>query len=84
MQEIGIGEFAGRSRRSTWTLLPCDELGTLDSARVDKVYGLGATTPPRSARLVALLRQSAMAPSDVKSQLTGRPTESADLIAGQW
>jgi PPM family protein phosphatase len=59
VEEIGIGEFARRSRLSVKALRLYDELGVLDPARVDEASGYRYydVAQLEAARLVAMLRQ---------------------------
>lgn len=86
MDEIGIGEFAHRSRLSVKALRLYDELGVLVPARVDgssgyRYYEVGQL---EAARLVAMLRQIDVPLASVKELVHCEPGEAAERVAAYW
>ena len=86
MEEIGIGEFARRSRLSVKALRLYDELGVLVPARVDEASGYryydGAQL--ETARLVAMMRQLELPLAVIKELLICDPVDAAEQIAAHW
>lgn len=86
MDEVGIGEFARRSRLSVKALRLYDELSVLLPARVDqdsgyRYYDLAQL---QTARLIAMLRQLDVPLADVKELLACDPADAAKRIAKHW
>ncbi len=86
MEEIGIGEFARRSRLSVKALRLYDELGVLLPARVDEASGYRYYDDAQleAARLVAMLRQLELPLAAIKELLASDPVDAADQIAAHW
>ncbi len=86
MEEIGIGEFARRSRLSLRALRLYDERGVLVPSRVDQASGYRyyATAQLDEARLVVMLRQLQMPLAAIKELLACDPADAAKRIAEHW
>jgi DNA-binding transcriptional MerR regulator len=86
MEEIGIGEFARRSRLSVKALRLYDELGVLIPARVDGSSGYRYYDVAQldDARLVAMLRQLEFPLASVKELVASDPLDAAERIALHW
>jgi DNA-binding transcriptional MerR regulator len=86
VEEVGIGEFARRSRLSVKALRLYDELGVLVPARVDGISGYRYydLTQLDQARLIAMLRQLDMPLTAVRELLICNPRVAADRVAGFW
>ncbi len=86
MEEIGIGEFARRSRLSLKALRLYDERGVLVPARVDEVSGYRYydLAQLEAARLVAMLRQLDLPLAAIKELLACDPVDAAERIAAHW
>lgn len=86
MDQMGIGEFASRSRLSAKALRLYDELGLLPPARVDegsgyRFYELGQL---KQARLIAALRQLQVPLAEIKAILPLEPVQAAERIRVIW
>jgi DNA-binding transcriptional MerR regulator len=86
VKEIGIGEFARRSRLSLKALRLYDERGVLAPARVDQASGYRYYDVAQldDARLVVLLRQLQLPLAAVKELLACDPADAAKRIAEHW
>jgi DNA-binding transcriptional MerR regulator len=86
VEEIGIGEFARRSRLSLKALRLYDELGVLVPSRVDQVSGYRyyGTAQLGEARLVVMLRQLQLPLAAIKELLACDPADAATRIAEHW
>jgi DNA-binding transcriptional MerR regulator len=86
VKEIGIGEFARRSRLSLKALRLYDERGVLVPARVDQASGYRYydTAQLDDARLVVMLRQLQLPLAAVKELLACDPADAATRIAEHW
>jgi DNA-binding transcriptional MerR regulator len=86
MEEIGIGEFARRSRLSVKALRLYDELGVLIPARVDRSSGYRYYDDAQldAAQLVAMLRQLEIPLATIKQLVACDPVDAADRVAGYW
>lgn len=86
MEEIGIGEFARRSRLSVKALRLYDELGVLVPARVDESSGYRYydATQLETARLVAMLRQLDLSLAVIRELLACDPVDAAGRVATHW
>jgi DNA-binding transcriptional MerR regulator len=86
VEEVGIGEFARRSRLSVKALRLYDELGVLVPARVDQASGYRYydLAQLEQARLVAMLRQLDMPLTGIKDLLACDSADGARLIAEYW
>lgn len=86
MEEIGIGEFARRSRLSLKALRLYDERGVLVPARVDEASGYRYYNVAQvdEARLVAMLRQLDLPLAAIKELLASDPVDAAERIAAHW
>ena len=86
MEEVGIGEFARRSRLSIKALRLYDELGVLAPARVDEASGYRYYNVAQleAARLVAMLRQLDFPLATIREMLASDPVEAAEQIAAHW
>jgi DNA-binding transcriptional MerR regulator len=86
VEEIGIGEFARRSRLSLKALRLYDERGVLVPARVDQASGYRYYDPAQldQARLVVMLRQLQLPLAQVRELLACDPAEAAKRIAEHW
>ena len=86
MEEVGIGEFARRSRLSVKALRLYDELGVLVPARVDRASGSRYYDEAQleQARLVAMLRQLDLPLAEIRELLACDPIDAADRIAAHW
>jgi DNA-binding transcriptional MerR regulator len=86
VEEIGIGEFAQRSRLSVKALRLYDELGVLGPARVDKASGYRYYDDAQveAARLVAMLRQLEWPLAAIRELLVCDPVDAAEQIAAHW
>ena len=86
MEEIGIGEFARRSRLSVKALRLYDELGVLVPARVGDASGYRYYDAAQleAARLVAMLRQLELPLAAIKELLVCDPVDAAERIAAHW
>ena len=86
MEEVGIGEFARRSRLSIKALRLYDEMGVLVPARVDEDSGYRYYDVAQldAARLVAMLRQLGLPLAAIKELLGCDPAHAAARIAAHW
>ncbi len=86
MEEVGIGEFARRSRLSVKALRLYDEMGVLVPARVDRASGYRYYDEAQleQARLVAMLRQLDLPLAEIRELLACDPIDAADRIAAHW
>ncbi len=86
MDEVGIGEFARRSRLSVNALRLYDELSVLLPARVDQDSGYRYYDLAQlgTARLIAMLRQLDVPLADVRELLACDPADAGKRIAGHW
>ncbi len=86
MDEMGIGEFASRSRLSARALRIYDELGLLAPARVDEDSGYRFYEPGqlRQARLIASLRQLHFPLAEIKAILPLEPARAAERVRQFW
>jgi DNA-binding transcriptional MerR regulator len=86
VNEIGIGEFARRSRLSLRALRLYDERGVLVPSRVDQVSGYRYYDSAQlgAARLVVMLRELQLPLKAVKELLACDPAEAAKRIAEHW
>ncbi len=86
MEEIGIGEFARRSRLSVKALRLYDEMGVLVPARVDRASGYRYYDRAQleQAGLVAMLRQLDLPLAAIKELLACDPIDAAERIAVHW
>ena len=86
MEEIGIGEFARRSRLSLKALRLYDERGVLVPSRVDRASGYRYydTAQLEKARLVVMLRQLQLPLAAIKELLACDPADAAARIAEHW
>jgi DNA-binding transcriptional MerR regulator len=86
VNEIGIGEFARRSRLSLKALRLYDERGLLVPSRVDQASGYRYydTAQLDDARLVGMLRELQLPLAAVKELRECDPAEAAERIAEHW
>ena len=86
MKEIGIGEFARRSRLSLKALRLYDERGVLVPSRVDQASGYRYydTAQLDDARLVVMLRELQFPLAAIKELLACDPADAALRIAEHW
>ena len=86
MREIGIGEFARRSRLSLKALRLYDERGVLVPSRVDRASGYRYydTAQLDEARLVAMLRQLQLPLAAIRELLACDPADAAARVAEHW
>ena len=86
MEEIGIGEFARRSRLSLKALRLYDERGVLVPARVDQGSGYRYydTAQLDQARLVVMMRQLQLPLAAVRELLACDRADAATRIAEHW
>jgi DNA-binding transcriptional MerR regulator len=86
VEEIGIGEFARRSRLSLKALRLYDERGVLVPSRVDQASGYRYydTAQLDQARLVVMLRQLQLPLASIKELLARDPADAAARIAEHW
>ena len=86
MDQMSIGEFAGRSRLSAKALRLYDELGLLPPARVDEDSGYRFYEPGqlRQARLIAALRQLQVPLVQIKVILALDAPQAAERIRDFW
>jgi DNA-binding transcriptional MerR regulator len=86
MKEIGIGEFARRSRLSLKALRLYDERGVLVPTRVDQASGYRYydTAQLDQARLVVMLRQLQLPLAAIRELLAHDPADAAARIAEHW
>jgi len=86
MDEMGIGEFASRSRLSARALRIYDELGLLSPARVDEDSGYRFYQPGqlKQARLIASLRQLHFPLAEIKAILPLEPGQAAERVRQFW
>jgi DNA-binding transcriptional MerR regulator len=86
VKEIGIGEFARRSRLSLRALRLYDERGVLVPSRVDQASGYRYydTAQLEAARLVVMLRELQLPLKAVKELLARDPADAAKRIAEHW
>ena len=86
MKEIGIGEFARRSRLSLKALRLYDERGVLVPARVDRASGYRyyGTAQLDDARLVVMLRELQLPLAAIRELLACDPAEAAARVAAHW
>jgi DNA-binding transcriptional MerR regulator len=86
VEEIGIGEFARRSRLSLKALRLYDERGVLVPSRVDRASGYRYYDPAQleAARLVVMLRELQLPLAAIKDLLACDPADAATRIAEYW
>jgi DNA-binding transcriptional MerR regulator len=86
VDQMSIGEFAGRSRLSAKALRLYDELGLLLPARVDEDSGYRFYEPGqlKQARLIAALRQLHVPLAEVKVILALEPVRAAERVRQFW
>jgi DNA-binding transcriptional MerR regulator len=86
VEEMGIGEFARRSRLSPKALRLYDGLGLLSPARVDELSGYRyyEAAQLEQARLIAALRQVGISLTTVKELLALDPAEVAERVTAFW
>jgi DNA-binding transcriptional MerR regulator len=86
VKEIGIGEFARRSRLSLKALRLYDERGVLVPSRVDRASGYRYYDPDQldAARLVVMMRQLELPLATIKELLACDPADAAARIAEYW
>jgi DNA-binding transcriptional MerR regulator len=86
VDEMGIGEFASRSRLSARALRIYDELGLLPPARVDEDSGYRFYEPEqlKQARLIATLRQLHFPLAAIKAILPLEPAKAAERVRQFW
>ena len=86
MDQMGIGEFARRSRLSAKALRLYDEQGLLAPARVDEGSGYRFYEPGQlqQARLMAALRQLQVPLAEIKAVLPLEPAQAAGRIRELW
>jgi DNA-binding transcriptional MerR regulator len=86
VEEIGIGEFARRSRLSLKALRLYDERGVLVPSRVDhgSGYRYYDTAQLDQARLVVMLRQLELPLAAIKELLAADPADAAARVAEYW
>ncbi len=86
MGEMGIGEFASRSRLSARALRIYDDAGLLPPARVDEEsgYRFYEASQLGQARLIAALRQLHFPLAEIKSILPLEPVEAAERVRQHW
>ncbi len=86
MDEMGIGEFASRSRLSARALRIYDELGLLAPARVDEDSGYRFYEPGqlKQARLIASLRQLHFPLAEIKAIVALEPAQAAERVRQFW
>ena len=86
MDEMGIGEFASRSRLSARALRIYDEAGLLPPARVDGDSGYRFYEPGqlKQARLIAALRQLQIPLAEIKAILPLEPVDAAERVRQLW
>src|SRR5690349_20561300 len=86
MKEIGIGEFARRSRLSLKALRLYDERGVLVPSRVDQTSGYRHYDPAQldEARLVVMMRELQLPLAAIKELLACDPADAAARIAEHW
>ena len=86
MEEIGLGEFARRSRLSLKALRLYDERGVLVPSRVDQASGYRYYDPAQldDARLVVMLRELQLPLAAIKELLACDPAVAATRIAEHW
>jgi DNA-binding transcriptional MerR regulator len=86
VEEIGIGEFARRSRLSLKALRLYDERGVLVPSRVDQASGYRyyGTAQLDEAHLVVMLRQLQFPLAAIKELLACDPADAAKRIAEHW
>jgi DNA-binding transcriptional MerR regulator len=86
MDEMGIGEFASRSRLSARALRIYDELGLLAPARVDENSGYRFYEPGqlKQARLITSLRQLHFPLAEIKAILPLDATQAAERVRQSW
>jgi DNA-binding transcriptional MerR regulator len=86
VDEMGIGEFASRSRLSAKALRLYDELGLLAPARVDEDSGYRFYEPGQleQARLIATLRQLHFPLAEIKAILPLEPIQAAERVRQFW
>jgi len=86
VDQMSIGEFAGRSRLSAKALRLYDELGLLPPARVDGGSGYRFYEPVqlKQARLIAALRQLQVPLGEIKAILPLEPAQAAERVRAMW
>jgi DNA-binding transcriptional MerR regulator len=86
VDQMGIGEFASRSRLSARALRLYDELGLLLPARVDEDSGYRLYEPGqlKQARLIAALRQLHFPLAEIKAILPLEPIHAAERVRQFW
>ena len=86
MDEMGIGEFASRSRLSARALRIYDEQGLLPPTRVDEDSGYRFYEPGqlKQARLIASLRQLHFPLAEIKAILPLEPGQAAERVRQFW
>ena len=86
MGEMGIGEFASRSRLSARALRIYDDAGLLPPARVDEDsgYRFYEAGQLKQARLIATLRQLHFPLAEIKSILPLEPVDASERVRQYW
>jgi DNA-binding transcriptional MerR regulator len=86
VEEIGIGEFARRSRLSLRALRLYDERGVLVPSRVDQASGYRYYDAAQldKARLVVMMRELQLPLATVKELLACDPADAAARVAAYW
>jgi len=86
VEEMGIGEFARRSRLSPKALRLYAGLGLLSPARVDELSGYRYYEEAQleQARLIATLRQAGVPLTTVQELLALEPAEMAEQVTAFW
>jgi DNA-binding transcriptional MerR regulator len=86
VDQMSIGEFAGRSRLSPKALRLYDELGLLPPARVDEDSGYRFYEPGQlgQARLIAALRRLQVPLAEIKAILPLEPALAAERVRELW
>jgi DNA-binding transcriptional MerR regulator len=86
VDEMGIGQFASRSRLSARALRIYDEAGLLLPARVDEGSGYRFYEPGqlKQARLIVALRQLHFPLVEIKAILPLEPDEVAERVRQYW
>jgi DNA-binding transcriptional MerR regulator len=86
VDQMGIGEFASRSRLSAKALRLYDELGLLPPERVDEDSGYRFYEAGQlgRARLISNLRQLQMPLAEIKAILPLEPVQAAERVRQFW
>jgi DNA-binding transcriptional MerR regulator len=86
VDQMSIGEFAGRSRLSAKALRLYDELGLLPPARVDEDsgYRFYEADQLKQARLIAALRQLQIPLAEIKAILPLEAAQAAERVREVW